>query len=1398
MLRWWRHLFGILFVLLVASCSGGGCSSGCSGCGTTALKDGFPRPSAIDNAASVRVTRSGLDFLATNIPSVASQVIKANNGVITFDIPKSTSTQSFIGISVDITICRNGPNPNGNPPECVVEINIKGMKLHMDSITPHSIKVTGTVPVRLKDLPIHAGFDLDIGLGNGGCDSKGVPNFDYKDFPVDIEIPLIKETRAPRAGYTKIDAANAVINVNIQKGDVSVCNGGGCGFISVVCDAILNFVKDQIFGSLVSGVTGQLKDTIKTAFCTKSDTTTTPPTCPTGSHDDKGTCIFDGDAGAGECVPMELGTDGHMDLGAALQSFSPGTFGGLDFGLAAGGDMDPAPDKPADDVGYPGHTPNGMTLGFLGGTLPQPQSACVPKVDNPIPTGIPVPDEMVKDTQTPWPQTDPTGPHLGIALAGRFLNHAFGSAYNSGVLCLGISTEQVAQLNSGLLSALIPSLKKLTFEKTGAPVAIATRPQAPPKITIGGGTDIKKDPLLLVQIPNFAIDFYVWSDDRFVRTFTMTADLSVPVNLQTGKDPKKNPNGGLLPVLGDIGLANTKVTNSEEMLTDDPTLIGSALSSIIQGFAGQALGGSLKPIDLSSSLKSLGLALTIPDGGIRKLHKGNDDFLAIFADLGTQPTAAIIEADTTARLVGKTVHAEAMGLSTASDAKLPELRLALGSSAANVEYTWWIDEGTHSAWSREADLVLKDRYLFLQGKHTLYVSSRVVGQPDTEDATPAEVPFTIDTLAPRITVTRGDAEGKATVDAWDIVSPASALRARYRATDESGQLAAWTDWRPLAELATLDLPGVRAVDVEVADEEGNVGSISQPLIRGRGDPTLSAAGSGCGCSTPGASPRLESAAALALFGALVLLVMRRRGARVHPGVIGLGALCVVAATTEGCACGSSDGGNPTTGCGTDCNQKCQDGLPPGIVGSYTSVAKAKDGTVWVAGYNEEYAPPTGEPDLYGDLVVGKYDKGKSQVAWISVDGLPAPRTDGSCPDNDPHGWRGGESEPADDVGLWTTLALDGNDNPMVAYFDATHTALKFASCGGGCDDPHNWSSHVVSQKAGSDIGRYAKMLVVGGNPVVAHLVMEPGNGGMIRTKVVLAHATSSSPKATGDWTMETVTVDENGPCRASLCSSDQVCVTSTGACQAKVSGCTPADCGTGNACVTIANKATCTAITADATGVSYPDAVGDYISVAQGPSGLGIVVYDRIHGNLLAVQSQGGGWKTSILDGETGTRGKDAKDTGDDGIGASLFIDTKNQWHVTYVNGITETLNYLIAPGGANPKPEPIDDGDGTKIDGKPFADGKHVVGDDSFVTADEGGNVTVVYQDATAGTLRMATGAPQGGPHKWTIKVVSQPNKFAGFFPHPIPGQPDVANFFRSIDPASRETTGDVALVTP
>jgi MYXO-CTERM domain-containing protein len=1061
----------------------------------------------------------------------------------------------------------------------------------------------------------------------------------------------------------------------------------------------------------------------------------------------------------------------------------------MDLVLASGGEMLPFPKAEPDNNPYAGHTPNGVTLQMVGGAQPLPVSKCVPQATLVVPTGIPLPDELSKDGLSPWPQGE-KGPHVGIALAGRYLDYTFGALYNSGLFCLGVTTEQFPILNTGLVSVLVPSMKTLTFEQKAGAVAVTTRPQAPPTIILGNGTDVKTDPLMIVQLPKFAVDFYVFSYDRYVRAFTFEGDLALPVNLQTGKDDK-NPNGGLLPVLGDLKIQNGKVTNSE-LLTDDPARIASAMTTVLGAAVGQALGTGFSAIDYSAPLKSFGLGLTIPAGGVRKLRKDKDDFLGIFANLSVDTTAGLPEAQARVQVLDKVVHKDAMTLGTHDEAKNPELRVAFSSAldgtGKDIEFSYSLDQGTRSAWSRDRQAVIKDDVLFLQGRHTLSAFARVVDMPATESTVPGTAQVVIDALPPQVKVER-DGDGFK-VDAWDVVSEKSALRGRYRLGDK-----AFGEWTPLANLERIGADGDKGGDlvVEISDEEGNVAQVTQALVRGRADASLAPAG-GCGCKTAG-EPSSKGAALPATLlglGALVALALRRRNQ--HGGKAGqsqaalaaLSSVVMVAATSQGCACGSDEGA--TTGCGADCNTECKEPLPIGLAGAYTSAAKAGDGTVWVAGYNDAVLN-NDFTTLYGDLVVGKFDTGTQQVNWETVDGLPAARSDGTCADHDPKGWRRGETEAGDNVGLWTSLQIGRDNRPMVAYYDATNRALKFA-----LRVDNAWKSYVLKGGADSDIGRYAKMLVVDDKPIVAFAWFEPGKDGKARAKVSLARANDAAPMDDTAWRFEDVAVVEDAPCRAITCKGSDACVKATGTCTKTVTGCAPA-CTSGNACVTVDGKATCSAVLGRDTPETYFNAFGGYIGLARGPSGLGLITYDRVFGNLVAITQAGSGWKQTILDGETGSRkDKTAVDTGDTGVGASLVIAEDGSFHVTYVSGLDETLRYVTMKDNVPGKPEIIDDG--STVDGKPNTDGKHVVGDDSMVTIESSGAIRVFYQDATQGTLRMATGTVQGGARVWALKTLPQPGKFAGFFPRLVDGK--VANFWRQTDPVTKDISGNVSLVSP
>lgn len=1387
----------------------------------TPIAGGFDPNSTITNAASVRVTKPGLDFLSTSLPGLVATLLGRSGTLGVVDYPIPTLPVSVSGINLNI--CPNGSNASVSPPICLAEIQISGAVLTLSAATPNNLVLSGTIPIRVRDLqvtgiPIINGVDIAVGA-NGQCRGGGGSDADFANIPVSISLPLVKTAIAPRDDYTMIDAANATVAITISGSDIKLCSAD-CGIVGFLCNAILGLLPGTVAGALQGPLQNQVKGILASALCTKANLALSP-VCPTGSHPDTPdggapgptadgglpaapNCVFD--AAPTTCVPTELGLEGHINLGTLLASISPGTSGAVDFALAGNGDMIPAKD--------PASSGNGMTLGMLGGGLASPQSDCVPSAPNPAPTGIVIPDQMLLDTVAGYGGTTAgdggaeagRGPDLGVAIDTRFLNYFLGSAYNSGLLCLGVSTEKFQQLNTGLVSFLIPSMKTLTFEQKGAALAITTRPQKPPVMTLGGGTDVNADPLISIALPSFVIDFYVWSEDRYIRGFTFTADLTVPLNIQSGA-------AGIQPVLGKLTIANAVVTNNV-LITDPPDTIATALSGVLGSIVGQLLGAGIPPINLASALSSLGLTFTIPPGGIQKIAQGSDagtateTYLGLFGNLGT-PGHPLPQIETNAILLEKTVHPEAMRIASYRPELAPSLHVLFGSPADDgqtaVEYSWQLDQGTFSAWSPDRDVVIRDPMLWMQAKHTLQVVSRIAGVVETQDLTPAVVPFTIDVLPPQAELQKRDVGGW-TLRAWDVVSPPDALQARVRATTASGAAGAWGEWQPLTKLA-LDAT-LGGVEVEVRDEEGNVGTVSSGLIRGGNDPSLPGSGGCSGCTSASRSGSSWPAIALGLAGLGVLVARRRRSGG---AMLALGSIVTVAATSQGCSCGSAagveggldasiEGGTPEGGlagspqCGEGCNQPCGSALPQGLIGAYTSVAQAADGTLWIAGYNDAAVDPTNGVDaLYGDLVVGKYDTVSSSVKWVTVDGLPPPLPDDVCPPNDPTGWRGGMLDSGPDVGLWTSLALDASGHPMVSYYDSTNQALKFASSVDGV----TWTKHTVFQTAGTDAGRYSKMTLVNGNPVIAYLDIETGTNGYSRTKVSLAHATVAVPKTASDWQLEDALVDEASPCRAKDCTSGQACVTSTGTCQAISAGCDAA-CSSGQACIAASGTPACTAVAQSADIHPYPAAVGDYINIAPLPNGLALLVYDRIHGNLLGLTNATGSWAVTILDGETGSRANGtAVNTGDDGVGASLFVAQNGDWHVSYVDGITETLKYLYVPGGTLVNtlvPQLVDDG--SKVDGASFPDGIHIVGDDSNVRLNADGSITITYMDATAGSLRLATGSTT--PGKWTLHALAQPNRFGGFFPHFVPGNSTIENWWRWADPTSQVISGNVAIVSP
>ncbi|AUX22767.1 hypothetical protein SOCEGT47_032770 [Sorangium cellulosum] len=1370
-----KHLAAVAVLLVIAGCAASG--GGCAGCGMPPLPAGFKPADRIENAGAARLTRSGIEFLEQNLGVLGRALLGGGDGgLVTFSIPRSPG--SVLGGLIDYVICPDGADPGATPPACVAEIDVARAALQIDPTAPHHLLIRGPLPVRLQRLPIF----LDGGLlgestqyatlnGNDACppDEQTFTNIDVE---VELSVEIDVNPQHARQGYSRVKVVRLSIDDDRLASGLHLHCGG-----SWVGDA-LDFVK-PILTTVIGSMSSTLKAQLDQQLCQKADPTQ-DPACPDGTNDIGGVCRY-GTQSSDECASILLGVEGHLDLGRLLASISPGTTGGFDLLLAGGG---ASTRDDGSDLAFGDLNPvdGGLTLGLYGGVEPLPTSGCVPLSDMPLPTGIPIPDELVANTAPGWPDDLP-GPHLGIAISERFANYALNGVYNSGLLCLGVSTDTVPLLNSGTLGLLAGSVRDLTLQRESQQIALVIRPQEPPRVTFGNGTSASDDPLIRVQLDRASFDFYVWSLDRFTRFMTATFDLDVPMNLAVTPE-------GLTPVIETIRVANGRVTNNG-LLRESPESIAEALGALISGQVGQLIGSGLPSIDLDGPLSGLGLSLILPESasgagspGLRKLTKGQDNYLGIFAAFDVTAQQRSPRSETQAELSHKEVQAEGLRLSTMTRDNGPTARLVMSSPLDDgtriVEYSYRIDSGAWRPFTRQRIVDLRDDWLRLPGRHVISARSRIAGAPLSLDPTPATVEMVVDVDPPVIAI-GAEVDGRVPLEVRDRVSDAE--RAKVRVRLDGG---AWSPWATAAEMTAVEVGDAVDIEVEAVDEEGNLGTARQAILRGRVPLDPSA---GCGCAVAGGPSDGPSSGlwlGLAAVAAAVRLA-RRRGVQGAPppralGRWARGALAGVAVIAlfgahAGCSCGDE----PTTveaGCvAPDCTT-----LEHGLIGAYTSAAVAADKrTVWVAGYAEA---DWRNAFQWGDLVVGTWDG--ASVAWEAIDGVPAePAVDATR--FDVEGFRGGQTEPGDDVGLWTSIAIGPDGEPAVAYYDRTNRGLKLAQRQGDA-----WVVSSVQRAPNSDIGRYAKLLFVSGVPVIAYLAIEPGDDGAVTSSVRLATGESATPEE-GAWRFEDVAKDEATPCRAFLCGAGARCIRTTGRCaEPLASGDCQPGCGSGQACIDEGGSPVCAEISDGSRLDTYPEAIGDYIAMApDGAGGFGLAFYDRIRGNVMIAARSMGQWETRVVDGAT----PDGTDTGDVGIGTSLFIDRAGDWHLAYADGLSEGLRYARVKGGTEVAPSEVVD-DGLGIDGVPFEDGQHLVGDDANVVVTAAGEVRISYQDATSGTLRLAIGAKSGDGHSWRVREIEQEG-FAGAFSRilEVDGRILIANWWRV---GGRTAEGDVAIVEP
>jgi hypothetical protein len=583
----------------------------------------------------------------------------------------------------------------------------------------------------------------------------------------------------------------------LQPGDLSINGQNNCG---VWCEgANIDFIKELVLGLISPMLQSRIKDAVDAQSCMACGAGL--PACPTvngiTSSCKSGTCV---DNGTNKCVPRFLGIEGRLSQGLLLSGFGVPLDSQLDLSIAAGSEVS---------------VNQGINLSTRAGVNTVNVATCVPTLPAP---------QLQPMTTPNFDAEAPAGAyHVGVGVATSFLDLAMHHAHQSGTLCISMSSANFGILNTGLFKTFLPSLGRLaTRDGKDAPMMVVMRPATVPQLFVGEGTfdPVTKKPvkpLLTLSMKDLTIDFYAMIDDRFVRLFSLTADIAMPLSLIFENC------SSVTPALGDLKQLITNVrTSNSEMLAEDPNVLAELIPAVI-GLAEPALGGALQPFELPElgafKLKvSATKGLTAISGTDRYEHLGlYAQLMSATAQCSTGAPKAL------ARLVEARIPvAEEMRLTAGEPLPWPLAVLRVDSlgGEGTPEYAWRVDGGMWSTFlapSAGGELEVSHPRFLLQGVHTIEVRTRLSENPHGISA-PVKVDFRVDWEAPEIFFTADREAGVLEVRAQDFVSAPEHLLFAYRVGD--GPVSSFGAPR-VVDLEAVEAQG--GLEVLVKDEAGNVG-----------------------------------------------------------------------------------------------------------------------------------------------------------------------------------------------------------------------------------------------------------------------------------------------------------------------------------------------------------------------------------------------------------------------------------------------------------------------------------------------------------------------------------------------------------------------------------------------
>ncbi|HOX45563.1 MAG TPA: hypothetical protein PK668_18335 [Myxococcota bacterium] len=691
-IRPWRPIAAAALLLGSLACGGTQCDC------VQPLGGPVPAEEQVLDAVQLRLTPQAFDFLEQNLPGLLASMLP---GGLAFPVPPMHQEFDAWIFSLSLDICEAG---------CELQADIAGATLAR--VEPDRLHLTA-----LANL---------TGLLTLGGDVECKVPIAIQQKPVEADVILRVD---PRDGLLSFGVQGLTVAITDEDYELE-CYGMLGALVESLKGFLTQMMNEQISGQLDSALGGMLDQAtcLACGFYTGG--------CPGGSACDGEYCLD----GADVCLTNPLGLAGSLDVGALLASVVPGLSAELEVFLAAGQQAEPAVD--------PLVVADGLELRMIG-AFDAERNRCVPEPDPAeLPPVAPAPrlpfaaDNLVPGSAVPF--------MLGVGVSDAFLDRALLKAYLGGALCLSLDSGLSDMLSSGTLAMLMGSLDTLTRGQN-APVRIALRPQGVPGLIVGLGTftvdnlgnKIIDDPLLTIELPDVALDFYVRVDERWARVVTLTQDL----RLLLGMDFL--PDNRVLPVFDANSIEIGEVVASNyELLAEDPAALEQLLPTLL-GLALPMLTESLGVIDIPE-IQGFLLEILAVRGELAKLDgSAGFEHLALYANLGlvSAPPPAPRETRAWVREV-RTPAWSAMSIHAPGGPAYPEVALDVGADRAGpAEYSWRLDGGGWSVFQPGPRLVVRSPVLALRGEHRIEVRARTAGAYRSLDPSPALV--RVDIAPPR-------------------------------------------------------------------------------------------------------------------------------------------------------------------------------------------------------------------------------------------------------------------------------------------------------------------------------------------------------------------------------------------------------------------------------------------------------------------------------------------------------------------------------------------------------------------------------------------------------------------------------------------------------------------------